>query len=148
MGPNEGSLDDRRRGAAGGYRAGSGGVGRHAKWWASPPTALAQRRVSRRGGQGMTFCATFDVHGDHRGPRATAARLGCTTSRRAGETIGVTDRGRLVAILAPASAATGAGALMAAGRVQPARRPPDDLPKPLPVDSGSDEILDELRSDR
>ncbi len=65
-----------------------------------------------------------------------------------GETIGVTDRGRLVAILAPASAATGAGALMAAGRVQPARRPPDDLPKPVPVDRGSDEVLDELRSDR
>jgi antitoxin (DNA-binding transcriptional repressor) of toxin-antitoxin stability system len=65
-----------------------------------------------------------------------------------GETIGVTDRGRLVAILAPASAATGAGALMAAGRVQPARRPPHDLPKPVPVDRGSDEVLDELRSDR
>lgn len=65
-----------------------------------------------------------------------------------GETIGVTDRGRLVAILAPASAATGAGALMAAGRVQPALRPPGGLPQPVKVSRRSDDVLNELRSDR
>jgi len=34
-----------------------------------------------------------------------------------GETIGVTDRGRLVAILAPPSSSMGAGALIASGQV-------------------------------
>jgi antitoxin (DNA-binding transcriptional repressor) of toxin-antitoxin stability system len=65
-----------------------------------------------------------------------------------GETIGVTDRGRLVAILAPPSSATGAGALMASGRVQPATRPADALPQPVAAARTSAEVLDELRDDR
>ena len=44
---------------------------------------------------------------------------------------GSTDRGRLVAILTPPSAASGAGALLASGRVQSARRPVSELPEPV-----------------
>jgi antitoxin (DNA-binding transcriptional repressor) of toxin-antitoxin stability system len=65
-----------------------------------------------------------------------------------GETLGVTDRGRLVAILAPPSAATGTGALLASGRVQPATRSPTDLPKAARSPRPSSEVLDELRHER
>ncbi|MHB1712696.1 MAG: type II toxin-antitoxin system Phd/YefM family antitoxin [Acidimicrobiales bacterium] len=65
-----------------------------------------------------------------------------------GETIGVTDRGRLVAVLSAPSTATGAGALVASGRVQPASRPAIALPDPVPTTRGTAEVLDELRADR
>jgi antitoxin (DNA-binding transcriptional repressor) of toxin-antitoxin stability system len=65
-----------------------------------------------------------------------------------GETIGVTDRGRLVAILAPPSSATGAGALMASGRVQLATRAAEALPESVFVLRSSAEVLDELRNER
>ena len=64
-----------------------------------------------------------------------------------GETLGVTDRGRLVAILASPSAATGAGALLASGRVQAARRAPEDLPALVESKRRIAEVLDELRDD-
>lgn len=64
-----------------------------------------------------------------------------------GETIGVTDRGRLVAVLAPVSTATGAGALIAAGRVQPARRSAEGLPEAVAVNRHSGDVLDELRDE-
>lgn len=65
-----------------------------------------------------------------------------------GETIGVTERGRLVAILSAPSNATGSAALVASGRVQPARRLPSDLPDPVSATKTTAEILDELRSER
>ncbi len=65
-----------------------------------------------------------------------------------GETIGVTDRGRLVAVLAPPSSATGAGALIASGRVQPARDRAGALPAPVAAARASAEVLDELRDER
>lgn len=65
-----------------------------------------------------------------------------------GETLGVTDRGHLVAILAPPSSATGAGALLASGRVQPARRAPDRLPAPAVANRPGAEVLADLRTDR
>ncbi len=65
-----------------------------------------------------------------------------------GETIGVTDRGRLVAVLAPPSSATGTGALLASGRVQTARRPVDSLPDQRPAARSIAEVLDELREER
>jgi len=65
-----------------------------------------------------------------------------------GETLGVTDRGRLVAVLAPPSAATGAGALIASGRVQPARRSLSELPEPVTVNEATGDVLDDLRSER
>jgi antitoxin (DNA-binding transcriptional repressor) of toxin-antitoxin stability system len=65
-----------------------------------------------------------------------------------GETLGVTDRGRLVAVLAPPSTATGAGALLAAGRVQPASRPVTDLPETAAAAGASSDVLDELRAER
>ncbi len=67
---------------------------------------------------------------------------------RQGATIGITDRGRLVAVLSPPSAATGAGALMAAGRVEPARRPAADLPLAVPAAQPTAEVLEALRSER
>lgn len=65
-----------------------------------------------------------------------------------GETIGVTDRGRLVAILTSPSTATGTGALLASGRVQASRRPATDLPEPVPTEKRTSDVLDELRDDR
>ena len=65
-----------------------------------------------------------------------------------GETLGITDRGRLVAILAPVSAATGAGALTASGRVQSARRALHALPQAMNAQRSTAEVLDELRGER
>ena len=64
-----------------------------------------------------------------------------------GETIGVTDRGRLVAVLSAPSAATGAAALVASSRVIGARRHPRDLPEPVRVARSTAEVLDELRAE-
>jgi prevent-host-death family protein len=65
-----------------------------------------------------------------------------------GEIIGVTNRGRLVAVLAPPASATGAGALMASGRVQLATRSAEGLPEPAAAVRSSAEMLDELRNER
>ena len=65
-----------------------------------------------------------------------------------GETLGVTQRGRLVAILAPPSAATGSGALLASGRVHPARGLPETLAAPVPASRRSADVLAELRDER
>lgn len=64
-----------------------------------------------------------------------------------GELVGVTDRGRLVAVLAPPSVATGAGALVAAGRVRPAAPDPEPLPEPIAASRSVAEVLDELRGE-
>lgn len=64
-----------------------------------------------------------------------------------GEVIGVTDRGRLVAILSAPSAATGAAALVASGRVTPARRTTGDLPAAARVERPTSEVLSELRDE-
>ena len=66
---------------------------------------------------------------------------------RAGETVGVTDRGTLVAVIAPPSAVGGAAALVAAGRVRAARRSVDELPPPVAA-TGTADVLDDLRADR
>ncbi|MEI8050578.1 MAG: type II toxin-antitoxin system Phd/YefM family antitoxin [Actinomycetes bacterium] len=63
-----------------------------------------------------------------------------------GETLGVTDRGRLVALLTSPSAARGAGALIAAGRVQPARKR-SRLPDPVPSVHRIADVLDDLRNE-
>ena len=65
-----------------------------------------------------------------------------------GETLGVTERGRLVAVLGPPSTASGTGALVAAGRVRPARRPPAALPDPVQARRSVTDVLDDLRQDR
>ena len=66
-----------------------------------------------------------------------------------GEKLGVTDRGRLVAVLVPPSAAGGAAALIAAGRVSEATVDPRELPPPVKLEGPSiQETLDELREDR
>lgn len=67
---------------------------------------------------------------------------------RAGETLGVTDRGTLVAVLAPPGAVGGAAALVAAGRVRRARRPISALPVPKSSKASTAAVLDDVRSDR
>ncbi len=64
-----------------------------------------------------------------------------------GESIGVTDRGRLVAVLVPPSSANGMMALIAAGRVQSARSSVAALPQPAAATRRSGDVLDELRSE-
>ena len=65
-----------------------------------------------------------------------------------GETIGVTERGRLVAILCAPSHAVGSAALVASGRVQLARRPSSELVEPVSTEKTTAEVLDEMRSER
>ncbi|MDE3044911.1 MAG: type II toxin-antitoxin system Phd/YefM family antitoxin [Acidobacteriota bacterium] len=65
-----------------------------------------------------------------------------------GEVLGVTDRGRLVAVLSAPSTTTGAAALIAANRVQPARRATTELPPPTDVALSTSSVLDELRGER
>ena len=67
---------------------------------------------------------------------------------RRGETVGITDRGTLIAVLTPPSMVGGAAAMVAAGRVRRASRRISDLPPAGSVPVGTGEILDELRQDR
>jgi prevent-host-death family protein len=67
---------------------------------------------------------------------------------RRGESLGVTDRGTLIAVLTPPPRATGAAALIAAGRTRPATRRLEDLPEPEPAPFRSGDVLDDLRSER
>ena len=65
-----------------------------------------------------------------------------------GETVGVTERGRLVAVLGPPSSATGTAALVSAGRVRPALRVAAQLPPAVAVQGSVAGVLDDLRQDR
>lgn len=65
-----------------------------------------------------------------------------------GESVGVTDRGRLVAVLVPPSAAAGSAGLVAAGRVQAARRAVTALAPPTATPRATGDVLDELRAER
>lgn len=69
----------------------------------------------------------------------------------AGETVEVTDRGRLVAMLVPPNPAAGArDRLVASGRLIPASRPLR-LPRRVPMPPGAPDtgaVLDEMRKDR
>jgi prevent-host-death family protein len=65
-----------------------------------------------------------------------------------GESLGVTDRGKLVAVLVPPSAASGSLALLASGRVVPARRDPAALPEPVRSARHSGDVLGDLRNER
>jgi prevent-host-death family protein len=67
---------------------------------------------------------------------------------RAGETVGITDRGTLVAVMAPPSSVGGAAALVASGRVRTPTRRLDDVPAPVKVKSRTADVLDDLRRDR
>lgn len=65
-----------------------------------------------------------------------------------GESLGVTDRGRMVAVLVPPSAAGGMAAVIAPGRVQPARVAPTMLPDAICAPVSSEQVLDDLRAER
>jgi prevent-host-death family protein len=67
-----------------------------------------------------------------------------------GETIEVTNHGRVVAVLAPASGQTPWERLVAAGDVSPATANIDDLPEPLRLDPAQEPAsvrLARLRAD-
>lgn len=64
-----------------------------------------------------------------------------------GDIVGVTERGRLIAVLGPPSIATGAGALVSAGRVRPARPSTAPLPEPVPAPHSIADVLDDLRAE-
>ena len=65
-----------------------------------------------------------------------------------GETLGVTVRGQLVAVLSSPSNPTGVAALTISGRVHPARRHTFDLPPAVKAKLPTSQSLDELRDDR
>ncbi len=67
-----------------------------------------------------------------------------------GETLGITERGKLVAILSAPSTATGLAGLLAEGRLLPARRKPSDLPFPKKSSTTLTiaEVLDAAREER
>lgn len=67
---------------------------------------------------------------------------------RGGETIAITDRGVIVAVLAPPADVGGMAALSAAGRLRP---PIAEGPLPVPelaIGRPAIAVLDELRADR
>lgn len=67
---------------------------------------------------------------------------------KAGETVEVTERGRLIALLVPPEPATsGRERLIAAGRLLPAARPMR-LPRRVPPAADTGAVLDELREER
>jgi prevent-host-death family protein len=66
---------------------------------------------------------------------------------REGETLGVTDRGRLVAVLSPPAPRDGLDGLIAAGRVRPATLSVDDLPARRTASMTTATALDEQRRD-
>lgn len=67
---------------------------------------------------------------------------------RDGESVGITDRGELVAVMVPPSAVGGAGALVAAGRVRRATAVVSDLPPRIRTKQSTGKVLDDLRADR
>jgi prevent-host-death family protein len=66
---------------------------------------------------------------------------------RDGESVGITDRGTLVAVLVPPSAVGGSGALLASGRVRPATSTLAELPARLQAPRPTAQVLDELRAE-
>lgn len=67
---------------------------------------------------------------------------------KAGETVEVTERGKLIALLVPPEPArTARDRLVASGRLLPAARPLQ-LPRRVVVGQSSADVLDELRDDR
>ena len=67
---------------------------------------------------------------------------------RAGETLGITDRGTLIAVMAPPSSLGGTAALVASGRVRTPSRRVDALPAPVKAKRRTSDVLDDLRGDR
>ena len=67
---------------------------------------------------------------------------------RDGESVGITDRGTLVAVMVPPTSIGGSGALLAAGRVRPATTTVDDLPPGLRTDQSTGSVLESLRDER
>jgi antitoxin (DNA-binding transcriptional repressor) of toxin-antitoxin stability system len=90
----------------------------------------------------LQYMDTIGIRELQQGASAAVRRV------RAGETLGVTHRGRLVAVLAPSSLATGGEALLASSRVQPARRRAESLAIPVAAARPTADVLSELRDER
>ena len=67
---------------------------------------------------------------------------------RAGETLGITDRGTLIAVVAPPSSLGGTAALVASGRVRTPTRELSKVPAPVKARRRTATVLDDLRGDR
>ncbi|MGE3449716.1 MAG: hypothetical protein AB7H92_19275 [Microbacteriaceae bacterium] len=66
-----------------------------------------------------------------------------------GETLGITERGTLIAVLSPApSGLQGAAALVEAGRVRRATRRLADIPAAVRIDVSTQSVLDVDRTAR
>jgi prevent-host-death family protein len=90
----------------------------------------------------MTHMATVGIRSLQQNASAVVARA------EAGEVIGVTERGRLVAQLMPVSGRPRTDLLAEAGLLRRATRSLADLPSPLrPIDRTASEILVEMRAD-
>ena len=88
------------------------------------------------------------MHMDTIGVRELRQRASAVLRRvERGDVVGVTDRGRLVAVLGPPSMATGAGALIGAGRVRPALASAQPPPEPVGADLSIASVLRDLRAD-
>ena len=94
-------------------------------------------------------CVLHSTHMETIGVRELQQRASAAIRRvRRGEILGVTDRGQLVAVLAPPSVTVGTGNLIAAGRVSLARRLQGPLPAPVTASRSIGSVLDELRGER
>ena len=90
----------------------------------------------------MTYMATVGIRALQQNASAVVARA------EAGEVIGVTERGRLVAQLVPASGRPRTELLADAGLLRRSTRSLADLPAPLkPGERTANEILAEMRAD-
>jgi prevent-host-death family protein len=90
----------------------------------------------------MTHMATVGIRALQQNASAVVARA------EAGEVIGVTDRGRLVAQLVPISGRPRTELLAGSGLLRRATRSLADLPAPVrPGDRTASEILAEMRAD-
>ena len=105
--------------------------------------------TDRKGRGGVSIDVLHLTHMETIGVRELQQHASAALRRVArGETVGVTDRGRLVAVLSAPSTASGASALVASNRVQRARRRTSDLPDPISTVRSTSEVLNELRDER
>ena len=84
------------------------------------------------------------------GVRELRQNLGLYLERvNRGETLSVTEHGRVVALLQPPDASDSlVDRLIAEGRARPARRTPSALPKPLRLRKSLRGVLEEQRAER
>lgn len=115
----------------------------------APPAANPNRMAVDRSGQVVAPVLVLrSTHMESIAIRELQQHSSAVIRRvRAGETLGVTDRGTLVAVLVPPSSLRGSAALVASGRVRRATVTPSDLPPPSVRSLSTSSVLDDLRAD-